>query len=148
MILEQYQAQVGAALRPAFTPETAPDVTAAACDVCSRWIGSGVARDLNDLRRVHQLLVSSLAKLKNGKDVSPLFSESASTMEKLAVLKAWAEVSDMDGFGGKWWDVIVRKVYMKLQVTSPAECMKGDLKCHELLTSVYTAQLSLVALMG
>ena len=26
--------KVGAALRPAFTPETAPDVTAAACDVC------------------------------------------------------------------------------------------------------------------
>ncbi len=62
--------------------------------VCSSWIGSGVARDLNDLRRVHQLLVSSLAKLKDGKDVSPLYSESASTMEKLAVLKAWAEVSE------------------------------------------------------
>ena len=84
--------QVGAALRPAYAPETAPDVTAAACEVCSCWIGSGVARDLNDLRRVHQLLVSSLAKLKHGKDMSPLYSESASTMEKLAVLKAWAEV--------------------------------------------------------
>lgn len=60
--------------------------------VCSRWIGSGVARDLNDLRRVHQLLVSSLAKLERGKDSSPLFSESASTMERLAVLRAWAEV--------------------------------------------------------
>ena len=84
---------MGAALRPAFTPETAPDVTAAACEVCSCWIGSGVARDLNDLRRVHQLLVSSLAKLKSGKDLTPLFSESASTMEKLAVLRAWAEVS-------------------------------------------------------
>ena len=92
VILEQYQAQVGAALRPAFTPETAPDVTAEACEVCSSWIGSGVARDLNDLRRVHQLLVSSLAKLKDGKDISPLYSESASTMEKLAVLRAWAEV--------------------------------------------------------
>ena len=92
VILEQYQAQVGAALRPAFTPETAPDVTASACDVCSAWIGSGVARDLNDLRRVHQLLVSSLGKLKDGKHATPIYSESASTMEKLAVLKAWAEV--------------------------------------------------------
>jgi hypothetical protein len=92
VLLEQYQAQVGAALRPAFTPETAPDVTAAACEVCSRWIGSGVARDLNDLRRVHQLLVSSLTKLKDSRDTSPLYSESASTMEKLSVLKAWAEV--------------------------------------------------------
>ncbi|CAH1791410.1 unnamed protein product [Owenia fusiformis] len=92
VILEQYQAQVGAALRPAFSPDTASDVTATACEVCSTWIGSGVARDLNDLRRVHQLLVSSLAKLKTGKGNSQLYSESASTMEKLAVLKAWAEV--------------------------------------------------------
>ena len=51
-----------------------------------------MARDLNDLRRVHQLLVSSFAKLKDNKDASPLYSESASTMEKLSVLKAWAEV--------------------------------------------------------
>ena len=66
--------------------------------MCSSWIGSGVARDLNDLRRVHQLLVSSLAKLKDGKDISPIYSESASTMEKLAVLRAWAEVSETQGW--------------------------------------------------
>ena len=59
----------------------------------SAWIGSGVAHDLNDLRRVHQLLVSSLAKLQVGKGApAQLYSESASTMEKLAVIKAWAEV--------------------------------------------------------
>lgn len=92
VILEQYQAQVGAALRPAFSPDTSSDVTAAACDVCSKWIGSGVARDLNDLRRVHQLLVKSLAKLNTGKDQTQLYNESASTMEKLAVIRAWAEV--------------------------------------------------------
>ncbi|PVD26321.1 hypothetical protein C0Q70_13992 [Pomacea canaliculata] len=92
VILEQYQAQVGAALRPAFSPDTSSDVTAAACDVCSKWIGSGVARDLNDLRRVHQLLVSSLAKLNTGKARTQLYNESATTMEKLAVLRAWAEV--------------------------------------------------------
>lgn len=92
VILEQFQAQVGAALRPAFSPDTPSDVTAAACEVCSKWIGSGVARDLNDLRRVHQLLVSSLAKLGSGTRKAPLYNESASTMEKLAVITAWAEV--------------------------------------------------------
>uniref|UniRef100_A0A2R5LHZ4 HEAT repeat-containing protein 5B n=1 Tax=Ornithodoros turicata TaxID=34597 RepID=A0A2R5LHZ4_9ACAR len=91
VILEQYQAQVGAALRPAFSPETPSHVTAVACQVCSAWIGSGVARDLNDLRRVHQLLVSSLTKLQKGAN-SQLYNESASTLEKLAILKAWAEV--------------------------------------------------------
>nr|CAD7398135.1 unnamed protein product [Timema poppensis] len=53
LLLEQFQAQVGAALRPAFSPDTPSHVTAAACQVCSAWIGSGVARDLNDLRRVY-----------------------------------------------------------------------------------------------
>lgn len=61
--------------------------------VCSTWIGSGVVSDLNDLRRVHNLLVSSLDKVQAGKgSSSQLYSESATTMEKLAVLKAWAEV--------------------------------------------------------
>ncbi|XP_052041834.1 HEAT repeat-containing protein 5A isoform X3 [Apodemus sylvaticus] len=93
VILEQYQANVGAALRPAFTSETPPDITAKACQVCSAWIASGVVSDLSDLRRVHQLLVSSLTKIQAGKEaLSQLYSESASTMEILAVLRAWAEV--------------------------------------------------------
>ncbi|KAJ8412774.1 hypothetical protein AAFF_G00117250 [Aldrovandia affinis] len=93
VILEQYQANVGAALRPAFSLDTPSDITAKACQVCSTWIGSGVVSDLNDLRRVHNLLVSSLDKVQAGKgSSSQLYSESATTMEKLAVLKAWAEV--------------------------------------------------------
>ncbi|KAJ8955466.1 hypothetical protein NQ318_003566 [Aromia moschata] len=92
LLLEQFQAQVGAALRPAFSPDTSSLVTAAACEVCSTWIGSNVARDLNDLRRVHQLLVSSLTKLQNKNNMNQLYNESLSTLEKLAILKAWAEV--------------------------------------------------------
>ncbi|MGH0141616.1 UNVERIFIED_CONTAM: hypothetical protein FKN15_045600 [Acipenser sinensis] len=92
VILEQYQANVGTALRPAFSQDTPSDITAKACQVCSTWIGSGVVSDLNDLRRVHNLLVSSLDKVQSGKgSSSQLYSESATTMEKLAVLKAWAE---------------------------------------------------------
>lgn len=93
--------------------------------MCSRWISSGIARDLNDLRRVHQLLVSSLQKL-SGSDVihgsqkstssggvaandqhqqqqqfsmqnsvsndQLIYSELSLTIEKLAVLRSWAEV--------------------------------------------------------
>uniref|UniRef100_A0A8C3PDY6 HEAT repeat-containing protein 5B n=1 Tax=Chrysemys picta bellii TaxID=8478 RepID=A0A8C3PDY6_CHRPI len=93
VILEQYQANVGAALRPAFSQDTPSDITAKACQVCSTWIGSEVVSDLNDLRRVHNLLVSSLDKVQAGKkgSSSQLYRESATTMEKLAVLKAWAE---------------------------------------------------------
>ena len=64
-----------------------------------------MARDLNDLRRVYQLLVSSLSKLKKGSS-SSCYNESASTLEKLSILKAWAEVyvvsmkSEQGGGGG------------------------------------------------
>ncbi|XP_045484531.1 HEAT repeat-containing protein 5B isoform X1 [Pieris rapae] len=92
LLLEQYQAQVGAAVRPAFAGDTASHVTAAACDVCSAWIGCGVARDINDLRRVHQLLVSSLDKLNKKGNTTLIYNESMATLEKLSILKAWAEV--------------------------------------------------------
>ncbi|XP_074548207.1 HEAT repeat-containing protein 5A isoform X2 [Halichoeres trimaculatus] len=93
VILEQYQANVGAALRPAFAADASPDVTAKACQVCSAWIASGVVSDLRDLRRVHQLLASSLAKVQAGRDTPCyLYNEATATMETLAVLKAWAEV--------------------------------------------------------
>ncbi|KAK9890049.1 hypothetical protein WA026_008857 [Henosepilachna vigintioctopunctata] len=92
LLLEQFQAQVGAALRPAFSPETSSHVTAAACQVCSTWIGSNVARDLYDLRRVHHLLVQSLGKLEIKTNTIQLYNESLATLEKLAILKAWAEV--------------------------------------------------------
>ncbi|XP_072933477.1 HEAT repeat-containing protein 5B [Epargyreus clarus] len=92
LLLEQYQAQVGAAVRPAFARDTPSHVTAAACDVCSAWIGCGVARDINDLRRVHQLLVTSLDKLNKKGNTTLIYNESMATLEKLSILKAWAEV--------------------------------------------------------
>ncbi|CAK5079801.1 unnamed protein product [Meloidogyne enterolobii] len=110
LLLEQFQAQIGAALRPAFSPETPPNVTAFACQVAGTWLCSGVARDLNDLRRVHQLLASSLDKLPKSKssDVEKLeqdnslsstppasmqlYNESIATLEQLSILRAWAKV--------------------------------------------------------
>lgn len=69
-------------------------MTAAACRVCGTWIGSGVARDLSDLKRVYHLLVSSLKKLKPGFNINfnSLYNESVATFECLAILKAWAQV--------------------------------------------------------
>lgn len=85
---------MSAALRPAFSEDTPSHVTAAACRVCGTWIGSGVARDLNDLRRVYHLLVTSLKKLKPGFSINfnSLYNESVATFECLAILKAWAQV--------------------------------------------------------
>ncbi|KAL5963194.1 HEAT repeat-containing protein 5B [Taenia solium] len=116
-LLEQFQAQISAALSPAFTtvatPATVdsstfssssttvtaaplPDITAAACEVCACWLTSGVPREAADLRRVHDLLTASLEILRappsSTSTSTALFSEACVTRLKLAVLTAWAEV--------------------------------------------------------
>ncbi|XP_002158974.1 HEAT repeat-containing protein 5B isoform X1 [Hydra vulgaris] len=93
LILEQFQAQVDTALRPAFASNVPPDVTAMACEVCSSWIGFGISKNVADVRRIQQLLVNSLVKIGKVDDVNrELYSESAYTLENLAVLKAWAQI--------------------------------------------------------
>nr|VZI30211.1 unnamed protein product [Spirometra erinaceieuropaei] len=121
-LLQQFQAQVSAALRPAFPSETrqqpplansantlllepGPDVTAAACEVCSCWLTSGVASDAADFRRVHALLSQSLVVLREGSgddgggveagevsSIGEIYGEAALTRLRLAVLCAWADV--------------------------------------------------------
>lgn len=103
-ILEQFQAQISAALRPAFnttstltTAAPLPDITAVACEVCACWLTSGVTQDAADLRRVHDLLTASLDILRDASIATTststnLFSEACVTRLKLAVLTAWAEV--------------------------------------------------------
>ena len=69
--------------------------------MCSKWLGSGISRDVNDLRRVQQLLVTSLDKLNKDNlqqlaeqpSVTFIYGEAVSTLESLAVLMAWADVS-------------------------------------------------------
>ncbi|VDO12287.1 unnamed protein product [Rodentolepis nana] len=103
-ILEQFQAQISAALRPAFSTTSTftnaaplPDITAAACEVCACWLTSGVTQDAADFRRVHELLTASLEILRDisiatSSTSTNLFSEACVTRLKLAVLTAWAEV--------------------------------------------------------
>jgi len=64
--------------------------------VCSSWIGCGISRDINDVKRMQQLLFRSLEKIgcneEEGSQGKREYSESAYTLETLAVLKAWAQV--------------------------------------------------------
>ena len=91
-LLEDYQIQISAALRPLFTRETLPELTAEACDLCRLWIAEGVGDDHQDLRRAHQLLISSLEKLTRIQNQQKIADEHSTTMENLAILKLWADV--------------------------------------------------------
>ncbi|KAI9480776.1 MAG: armadillo-type protein [Benjaminiella poitrasii] len=97
LLLEQYSAQIGAALTPAFGSESSSEIVSAAVRVCAIYVGSGIVKDLYQLGRVLKLLISALDRCKGEtkltgvgeiKDLSP----HASVMVKLSVLNAWAEL--------------------------------------------------------
>lgn len=97
LLLEQYSAQIGAALTPAFGADSSSEIVSAAVKVCAIYVGSGIVKDLYQLGRVLKLLTSALEKCKSEskltgvgevKDLSP----HASVMVKLSVLNAWAEL--------------------------------------------------------
>lgn len=67
-------------------------MTAIACQVCGEWLGSGVSRDISDLKRVQQLLVTSLDKVRHIGSSTSIYGDAVGTLESLAVLKAWAEL--------------------------------------------------------
>jgi len=61
-LIEQYQAQISAALTPAFTKDAPLEVTSVACRVCSKYIGSGINKDLSTLSRVLKNMNQCLLK--------------------------------------------------------------------------------------
>ena len=65
-----------------------------AFQVCSEWLGGSVSGNHGDLKRVQQLLVSSLKKITDERQHTSLYGEAVATMESLAVLNAWAEVRE------------------------------------------------------
>ncbi|KAG0226196.1 armadillo-type protein [Mortierella sp. GBAus27b] len=97
VLLEQYQAQIGAALTPAFTAESTPEVVSLGVKVCAVYVGSGIIQEVDRFGRVLKLLIGALEKCKDDKrltavgDVTDL-TPHASQMIKWAVLNAWAEL--------------------------------------------------------
>eukprot|EP00051_Salpingoeca_urceolata_P012348 m.153102 g.153102 ORF g.153102 m.153102 type:complete len:1919 (+) comp17457_c0_seq2:51-5807(+) len=98
-LLEQYQAQVTAALRPAFSEGTSPDVTAVACKVSAAWLSSGVNRNASDLKRVLNLLETLLRTIRGEPDFA--YNERATTQLRLGLLASWASLFVSAAEGGE-----------------------------------------------
>jgi len=60
MFLEQYQAQIGSALTPAFAADSSPELAAEAVNVCAVFIATGIVKDVDRMGRILKLLTSSL----------------------------------------------------------------------------------------
>ncbi|KAG8721134.1 hypothetical protein FRC09_008363 [Ceratobasidium sp. 395] len=94
LLLEQHQAPITAALTPAFSGDSTPDVLATAIQVCAVFVGSGLVRDINRMGRILKLLTSALEQkpgLLSIGDVAQL-GPNASVMLRVSTLTAWAEL--------------------------------------------------------
>lgn len=59
-LLEQHQAPIAAALTPAFSHDSFPEVLASAIQVCAVFVGSGVVKEIDKMGRMLKLLTSAL----------------------------------------------------------------------------------------
>lgn len=91
-LLEQSQAPITAALMPAFSSESTPEVLAAAVRVCATCITAGIERGGG---RIERQLVAALEQTIRGSDtvgdVAGLVPAAAAYVH-LAVLSAWADL--------------------------------------------------------
>lgn len=98
-LLEQHQAPIAAALTPAFSNDSFPEVLASAIQVCAVFVGSGVVKEINKMGRILKLLTSALESCKESEITSlgemKEISATASIMIKTAVYAAWAEFQVM-----------------------------------------------------
>ncbi|CAG8476835.1 4543_t:CDS:10 [Funneliformis caledonium] len=91
------EAQIGAALTPAFTAESSPEILSAAVKVCAVFVGSGIVKELYRMGRILKLLTTALENCKANANVTAVgdikdLSPHAAIMVKLSVLNAWAEL--------------------------------------------------------
>lgn len=94
-IIEQYKVQIMSALRPAFSLDSPPYITAIASRICSLWICSGLEKDVLELRRIYEsMMMTTIEKLENQSvnQNSKLYTESELEQERLDILGSWAQL--------------------------------------------------------
>ena len=64
MLLEQHQAPITAALTPAFSADSTPEILASAVEVCGVFVGCGIVKDVSRMGRILKLLTSGLEQSK------------------------------------------------------------------------------------
>ncbi|THH16286.1 hypothetical protein EW146_g4324 [Bondarzewia mesenterica] len=94
-LLEQHQAPITAALTPAFTADSTPEILASAIGACAIFVGCGIVKDVTRMGRILKLLTSALDQCKGMLTLGEAGegSPNASAMLRIATLSAWAELT-------------------------------------------------------
>lgn len=64
LLLEQHQAPITAALTPAFSVDSTPEILASAVQACAVFVGCGVVKDVGRMGRILKLLTTALEQSK------------------------------------------------------------------------------------
>ncbi|KAJ7582455.1 clathrin-coated vesicle protein, partial [Mycena floridula] len=96
LLLEQHQAPITAALTPAFSADSTPEILASAVHACAVFVGCGVVKDVGRMGRILKLLTVALEQSKEARMVSlgetGELSPNASAMLRISTLSAWAQL--------------------------------------------------------
>ncbi|KAI5895636.1 ARM repeat-containing protein [Schizophyllum commune H4-8] len=96
LLLEQHQAPITAALTPAFSSDTTPEILASAVEACAVFVGCGVVKDVGRMGRILKLLTTALEQSKDpgmlSLGESGELSPNASAMLRIATVSAWAQL--------------------------------------------------------
>ncbi|KAK0203615.1 clathrin-coated vesicle protein [Desarmillaria ectypa] len=94
LLLEQHQAPITAALTPAFSADSTPEILASAVQACAVFVGCGVVKDVNRMGRILKLLTTALEQSKDSGMVklgeTAELSPNASAMLRISTVSAWA----------------------------------------------------------
>ncbi|EEP78677.1 conserved hypothetical protein [Uncinocarpus reesii 1704] len=96
-LLEQYQAQIGSALTPAFATDSSPELASEAINVCATFVGTGIVTSVERMGRIFKLLVVGLENFANNPETTDIgdlkgLNSNARVMIKLALYSAWARL--------------------------------------------------------
>ncbi|KAF8558426.1 clathrin-coated vesicle protein [Imleria badia] len=95
LLLEQHQAPITAALTPAFSSDSTPEILSSAIDACAVFVGCGVVKDVNKMGRILKQLTSTLKEVDDSGNLKMgtlELSPNASATLTVSILTAWARL--------------------------------------------------------
>lgn len=88
-LLEQYQAQIGSALTPAFAADSSPELASEAINVSATFIATGIVTNVERMGRILKLLVLGLENFSSKHYPENIFIESANKNSKPGYYRNW-----------------------------------------------------------
>lgn len=88
-LLEQYQAQIGSALTPAFAADSSPELASEAINVSATFIATGIVTNVERMGRILKLLVLGLENFSSKHYPRGFITNNTNTDRKPGYYRNW-----------------------------------------------------------